>query len=336
MIAEHIKKISSGKDLTFGEAEEVMDEIMSGKASDVQIAAYLTGLSVKGETVDEITASAKVMRDHGAKLTHDMDVIEIVGTGGDRSDSFNISTTSAFIMAAAGCKVAKHGNRAASSRSGAADCLEALGVNINMSAEAAGKLLKEEGFCFLFAPKYHSAMKFVAHVRKELGISTVFNVLGPLSNPANAKRELVGVYSEDILEAMVKVLVNLGVERCMSVYGQDRLDEISISAPTSICEYKDGEILRYTIRPEDFGFMSVDKSEIVGGTPEENAVITMDILKGIEKGARRNVVLLNAGAGIYLGGMADSIEAGVRLAEEVIDSGRALEKLERIKKLSNN
>ncbi len=334
MIAEQIKKIVAGNNLTHEEAREVMDEIMSGRASSVQMAAYISSLSTKGETVEEVTASAEVMREYGAKLNHDLDVIEIVGTGGDKSNSFNISTTSAFIMAAAGCKVAKHGNRAASSKSGAADCLEALGINIDMSIDTAKKMLEEEGFCFLFAPNYHKAMKYVAPVRKELGIRTVFNLLGPLSNPANAKRELMGVYSEDLLEPMVRVLVNLGVTRCMCVYGVDRLDEISISASTKVCEYKDGKITSYTINPEDFGFTKADKAEILGGDGKENAEITLNILKGTERGPKRNVVLLNAGAGIYLADRTDSLEEGIKMAADIIDSGLALEKLEKIRKLS--
>lgn len=334
MIAEQIKKIVAGNNLTHDEAKEVMDDIMSGRASSVQIAAYISSLSTKGETVDEVTASAEVMRKYGAKLNHNLDVIEIVGTGGDKSNSFNISTTSAFIMAAAGCKVAKHGNRAASSKSGAADCLEALGINIDMSTETAGEMLDKEGFCFLFAPNYHKAMKYVAPVRKELGIRTVFNLLGPLSNPANAKRELMGVYSEDLLEPMTRVLVNLGVTRCMCVYGMDSLDEISISAPTKICEYKNEKITTYTIEPEDFGFTKSDKLEILGGDGKENAEITLNILRGYERGPKRNVVLLNAGAGIYLADKANSLEEGIKKAAEMIDCGLAFEKLENIKKLS--
>ena len=329
MIKEAIIKLSKKEDLTYMEAEAVMDEIMEGKATEVQMSAYLTALSLKGETIDEITASAAGMRAHCIKLLHDMDVLEIVGTGGDGANSFNISTTSALVIAAAGVPVAKHGNRAASSKSGAADVLEALGVKINLQPEMSAELLKKINICFLFAQNYHIAMKYVAPIRKELGIRTVFNILGPLSNPAGANMELMGVYEEALVEPLAQVMAKLGVVRGMVVYGQDKLDEISMCAPTSICEIKDGWFQSYTITPEQFGYERCEKSELVGGTPEENAAITRAILDGSERGPKRQAVCLNAGAALYITGRAENMEAGVRMAETLIDSGAAAKTLER-------
>lgn len=334
MIKEAIIALSRKQDLSYETAKMVMNEIMDGEASEVQMSAYLTALSMKGENIDEITASAEAMRGHCVKLLHEMEVLEIVGTGGDSSDSFNISTTSAIVAAAGGVPVAKHGNRAASSRSGAADVLEALGVNIVISPEKSTELLDRIGICFLFAQNYHIAMKYVAPVRKELGIRTVFNILGPLSNPAGAKMEVMGVYDETLVEPLAQVLCKLGVSRAMVVYGRDRLDEISMGAPTFVCEVKDGALSSYEITPEQFGFERCDRSELEGGTPEENAEITRAILAG-EKGAKRNAVALNAGAALYIAGKADTLEAGVRLAESVIDSKAAMRKLEEFIKYSN-
>ena len=328
MIRESIIKLSKKQDLTYQEAEEVMDEIMSGKATPVQMSAYLTALALKGETIDEITASAAGMRAHCIKLLHDMDVLEIVGTGGDGANSFNISTTSSLVIAAAGIPVAKHGNRAASSKSGAADVLEALGVKIDVAPERSTQLLKDIQICFLFAQNYHIAMKYVGPIRKELGIRTVFNILGPLSNPAGANMELMGVYDQSLVEPLAQVMANLGVNRGMVVYGQDSLDEISMCAPTSVCEIRDGKFTSYEITPEQFGYTRCSKDDLVGGTPAENAEITKAILKGEEKGAKRQAVCLNAGAALYIAGKADTMEAGVRMAEELIDSGAALKKLE--------
>ena len=333
MIKEAIIKLSKKENLTYTEAEEVMNEIMEGKASDVQKSAYLTALSMKGETIDEITASAAGMRAHCIKLLHDMDVLEIVGTGGDGANSFNISTTSSLVIAAAGIPVAKHGNRAASSKSGAADVLEALGVKI--APKRSTQLLKDIQICFLFAQNYHIAMKYVGPIRKELGIRTVFNILGPLSNPAGANMELMGVYDESLVEPLARVMANLGVVRGMVVYGQDKLDEISMCAPTTVCEIKDGTFTSYEITPEQFGYERCEKGVLTGGTPQENAQITLDIISGKELGAKRNAVCLNAGAAIYLAGKADSIEAGVRKAEQIIDEGLALKKLEQFKEESN-
>ena len=328
MIKEAIIKLSKKQDLTYAEAETVMDEIMSGQATPVQMSAYLTALSLKGETIDEITASAAGMRAHCIKLLHNLDVLEIVGTGGDGSNSFNISTTSSLVIAAGGVPVAKHGNRAASSKSGAADVLESLGVKIALAPERSAEILKKINICFLFAQNYHIAMKYVAPIRKELGIRTVFNILGPLSNPAGANMELMGVYDQSLVEPLAQVMANLGVNKGMVVYGQDSLDEISMCAPTSVCEIKDGKFISYEITPEQFGYERCEKGALTGGTPAENAEITKAILKGEEKGSKRQAVCLNAGAALYIAGKAASIEEGVKLAESLIDSGAALKKLE--------
>ena len=328
MIKEAIIKLSKKQDLAYAEAEAVMDEIMSGQATPVQMSAYLTALALKGETIDEITASAAGMRAHCIKLLHNLDVLEIVGTGGDGSNSFNISTTSSLVIAAGGVPVAKHGNRAASSKSGAADVLETLGVKITLTPERSAEILKKINICFLFAQNYHIAMKYVAPIRKELGIRTVFNILGPLSNPAGANMELMGVYDQSLVEPLAQVMANLGVNRGMVVYGQDSLDEISMCAPTSVCEIRDGKFTSYEITPEQFGYERCEKGALTGGTPAENAEITNAILKGEEKGPKRQAVCLNAGTALYIAGKAASIEEGVKLAESLIDSGAALKKLE--------
>ena len=335
MIKEAIIKLSKKEDLTYQEAETVMDEIMSGQATPAQMSSYLTALSMKGETIDEITASAAGMRAHCIKLLHDLDVLEIVGTGGDGANSFNISTTSSLVIAAGGVPVAKHGNRAASSKSGAADVLEALGVKITIPPEKSAELLKKINICFLFAQNYHIAMKYVAPIRKELGIRTVFNILGPLSNPAGANMELMGVFDQALVEPLAQVMAKLGVIRGMVVFGQDKLDEISMSAPTSVCEIRDGWFQSYEITPEQFGYTRCSKEDLVGGTPAENAEITRAILKGEERGSKRQAVCLNAGAALYIAGKAESMEAGVRMAEELIDSGAALKKLEEFIQASN-
>lgn len=336
MIREAIMKLSRKEDLAYDEALEVMNEIMEGKASEIQMASYLTALSMKGETIDEINASAYGMRSHCVKLLHDLDVLEIVGTGGDGSNSFNISTTSSIVIASAGVPVAKHGNRAASSKSGAADVLEALGVNIRISPEKSTELLSRIGICFLFAQNYHIAMKYVAPVRKELGIRTVFNILGPLSNPAGANMELMGVYDASLVEPLAEVMSKLGVKRGMVVYGMDKIDEISSSSETKVCEIKDGWFQTYMIAPEDFGLERVDKAELVGGSAEENAAITLSILKGEDRSGRRSAVLMNAGAALYLAGKSDDIRSGVELAASLIDSGAAMAKLEEFIKESNS
>lgn len=338
MIKEAIVKIVQKQDLTYDEAYSVMNEIMSGETTPTQNAAFLAALSTKSakaETTAEISGCAAAMRDHATKVEHGFDVLEIVGTGGDNAGSFNISTTSAMVIAAAGVKVAKHGNRAASSKCGAADCLEALGVNIDLSPDKCRELLDKVGICFLFAQKYHTSMKYVGAIRKELGFRTVFNILGPLTNPANPQYIVLGVYDEYLVQPIAQVLTTLGMKRGMVVYGQDKLDEISLSSPTTVCEFRDGWYKTYTIQPEDFGFAKCDKSELVGGTPEENAEITRAILKGEDRGSKRNAVLMNAGAAIYVGGKADSFAEGIKKAAELIDSGAALEILNNFVKMSN-
>lgn len=337
MIKEAIMKIVDKQDLTYDEAYEVISEIMHGETSATQNSAFLAALSTKStkaETIDEITGCAQAMRDAATKVPNDMDLLEIVGTGGDGSHSFNISTTTAIVCAAAGLKVAKHGNRAASSSCGTADCLEALGVNINLEPEKCIKLLEEVGFCFFFAQKYHTSMKYVGPIRKELGIRTVFNILGPLTNPASPKRQLLGVYEASLVDPLAQVLMKLGVRKGMVVFGTDKLDEISLSAPTLVAEFKDGWYRKYEIKPEDFGFERCSKEDLKGGNPEENAAITRAILDG-EKGHRRNAVLMNAGAALCIGDKADSIAEGIKLAAEIIDSGKALETLEKLIELSN-
>ncbi len=333
MIKEAIIKLSKREDLSYQEAVDVMNEIMSGKASEVQIASYLTALSLKGETIDEITACAAGMRNHCVKLLHEQDVLEIVGTGGDHSSSFNISTTAALLVSAAGIPVAKHGNRSASSKCGSADVLEALGVNINISAQASAKLLEEIGICFMFAQNYHIAMKYVAPVRRELGIRTVFNIIGPLSNPAGAKMELLGVYEEALVEPIAKVLANLGVQNAMVVYGKDGLDEISLSAPTVVCEVKRGWVKSYEITPEQFGFSRCDKSQLVGETASENAQIIKELLNG-KKGAKRDAAILNAAAALYVA-KEITLEDAIQEITYIIDSGKALEQLSAFIKRSN-
>ncbi|MCD7828767.1 MAG: anthranilate phosphoribosyltransferase [Clostridiales bacterium] len=339
MIKEAIIKIVNKGDLTYDEAYTVMKEIMSGETTPTQNAAFLASLSTKStkaETIDEIAGCAAAMRELAVKVpSGDMELMEIVGTGGDNSHTFNISTTAAFVAAAGGIKVAKHGNRAASSNSGAADCLEALGVNIYQEPEKCVQLLNDVGMCFFFAQKYHTSMKYVGAIRKELGFRTVFNILGPLTNPGNPKLQLQGVYDEYLVEPLARVLSSLGVERGLVVYGQDRLDEISAGAPTSVCEFDKGEYKKYTITPEEMGLERCNKSDLVGGTPQENADITRSILNG-EKGARRNAVLLNAGAALYIGRKSESIAQGVALAADLIDSGKALAVLDKLVESSNS
>lgn len=337
MIKEAISKIVNKEDLTYSEAYEVMNEIMSGETTATQNAAFLAALSTKSakaETTDEIAGCAAAMREHATKVVTDMELFEIVGTGGDGAHSFNISTTSALVAAAGGMKVAKHGNRAASSKCGTADCLEALGVNIDQDPQKCVELLDKVGMCFFFAQKYHTSMKYVVAIRKELGFRTVFNILGPLTNPGSPKMQLLGVYDEYLAEPLTQVLINLGVKRGMVVYGQDKLDEISMSAPTTVCEFKDGWYKKYVICPEDFGFTRCTKKDLEGGTPEENAKITRDILNG-EKGHKRNAVLMNAGAALYIGSKADSMKDGIALAAELIDSGKAIKTLDKFIELSN-
>jgi len=338
MIKEAIVKIVNKEDLTYQEAYTVMNEIMSGETSSTQNAAFLAALSTKSaraETTDEIAGCAAAMRDHATKVETDMELFEIVGTGGDNAQSFNISTTSAFVAAAGGMKVAKHGNRAASSRCGTADCLEALGVNIRQSPDKCRELLREAGMCFFFAQEYHTSMKYVGAIRRELGFRTVFNILGPLTNPGSPSLQLLGVYDDYLVEPLARVLMSLGVKRGMAVYGQDKLDEISMSAPTTVCEFKDGWYRTSVITPEQFGLERCQKRDLTGGTPDENAKITRGILSG-KKGPRRDAVLMNAGAALYIGGKAETMQDGTVLAAELIDSGKALTVLDRLIEISNS
>ena len=332
MIKEAIEKIVMKEDLSYDEAYTVMSEIMKGETTSTQNAAFLAALSTKStkaETIDEISGCAAAMRELATPVPHPgMEVLEIVGTGGDRSNTFNISTTAAFVIASAGVNVAKHGNRAASSQSGTADCQEALGVDIRQDPEKALDMLKRTGMCFFFAQLYHPAMKYVGPVRRELGFRTVFNILGPLTNPASPEYFLLGVYDEYLVEPVAKVLDKLGVKRALVVHGQDKMDEISASAPTTICELRDGYYRTSTIKPEDFGLERCQKSDVEGGTPEENAQTTREILSGTERGPKRTIVLLNAGAALFVGGAAETIADGVRLAADLIDSGKALATME--------
>lgn len=332
MIKEAIQKIVGKGDLSYDEAYEVMNEIMDGKTSPTQNAAFLAALSTKStraETLDEISGCAVAMREHATPVAHPgMKVLEIVGTGGDKSDSFNISTTSAFVIAAAGVKVAKHGNRAASSKSGTADVQEALGANISQNPEKALDMLGKVGFCFLFAQKYHTAMKYVGSIRKELGFRTVFNILGPLTNPANPDYFLLGVYDGYLVEPVAKVLDKLGVKNALVVYGEDQLDEVSPSAPTLVCELKDGYYRTTEITPEDFGLVRGKKEELAGGTPEENAEITKGILSGKIQGTKRIAVLMNAGLALYAANAVSSMKEGIEKAAALIDSGAAYKKME--------
>ncbi len=338
MIKNIIEKLVKREDLSFEEAYAVMNEIMNGESTPTQNAAFLAALASKSsglETLAEISGFAKAMRERSLKVQTNMDVFEIVGTGGDNANSFNISTTSALVIAASGVKVAKHGNRAASSKCGAADCLEALGVNIKLSPQRCVELLQKVGICFFFAQMYHSSMKYVASIRKELGFRTVFNILGPLTNPASPSMQLLGVYDPSLLELLARVLYKLGIKRGMVVYGQNRLDEISVCAPTSVCDFADDVYKCYDISPEQFGFERCEQSDLLGGSPEENAKITLDVLNGI-KGPKRNAVLMNAGAALYVAGKGASIQEGIDLASQLIDSGKALDVLNQFIQLSND
>ena len=335
MIKEAIYKLINHKDLTYEESLAVMGEMMDGTATQAQMGGFLTALRMQGETIDEITAFATVMREKGVKLHPERDVMEIVGTGGDEVGTFNISTTSAFVVAAAGIPVAKHGNRSISSRSGAGDVLEALGVNITAEPELVKKCVDEVGIGFMFAQLFNKSMKYVGQARKEMGIRTVFNILGPLANPSRAKNMVVGVYSPELTEQVAKAMARLGVERAFVVSGADHMDEITLTGATTVSEIKDGEVTTFEITPEQFGLKSCSLSELQGGDGMENAKITKAILTGEEKGAKRDIVLLNAGATLYVGGVAESIAEGVKLAAETIDTGAAYKKLEELVTVSN-
>lgn len=334
MIQEAIMKLVNKEDLSYDIAAAVMDEIMSGTATDGQKAAFLTAMHMKGETIDEITACAAIMRKHCATFEYDVpEVIDIVGTGGDCAGTFNISTLASVVASTAGAKVAKHGNRAASSKCGTADVLEELDVNLTADEKISAKCLEELGLCFLFAQKYHTAMRFVGPVRKEIKIPTVFNLLGPLSNPAKANLQLLGVYDKSLVKPLATVLSNLGVKRGMVVYGNDCLDEISMSDTTTVCEFKDGTFSEYELDPRKYGFDLCKKEELVGGSPAENAAIAKAILTG-EKGPKRDAVVMNAAAALHITNQV-SIEEGIRLAEEAIDSGKAIEQLEKFVAMTN-
>lgn len=335
MIKDAISLLVKGNDLSTEMMTTVMEEIMTNEATDAQKASFLTALAMKGETIDEITAAAKVMRSHCERFLNDMDVLEIVGTGGDGSNTFNISTLSAIVASAAGIPVAKHGNRAASSKCGTADCLEALGVKIDIAPALSAQLLKDIDICFLFAQKYHTAMRFVGGVRKEMGIRTLFNILGPLANPAGANMQLLGVYSEDLIEPLAHVLCNLGVKRAMVVYGTDSIDEISLSAPTKVCEFRGNNFKTYEITPEQYGFTRCAKEDLVGGTPEDNAKIALDILND-QPGPKLDAVLLNAGAAIYIASDNITMEDAIAKARVLIESGAAKKQLETFIEKTNN
>jgi len=333
MISQAIHTLCTGGDLTLGAAREVMLQMMEGGATDAQMGSFLTAMRLKGETIEEITACAEVMREKCLKLTPQTDVLDIVGTGGDEMFSFNISTISAFVAAAGGVPVAKHGNRSISSKCGSADLLEALGVNINLTAAQSEKILGEIGMCFMLAQVYHSAMKHVAHVRKELGVRTIFNILGPLANPAGANLQLLGVYDENLVEPLANVLANLGVKRAMVVHGHDGMDEITLTGASTICEVADGRLNSYFVTPEQFGLTRCRPEELVGGDPGENAEIARRILSG-EKGPKRDTVVINAACCLYMGMNRITMRECVRLAQELLDSGLAMRKLEEFAKLS--
>lgn len=335
MIQEAIYKVLNKENLTLDMTKSVMEEIMDGKATNAQIAGFITSMRMKGETIDEITACAMVMRQYGKKLKVEKDVLDIVGTGGDEANTFNISTVSSLIISAAGIPVAKHGNRSVSSKCGSADVLEALGVKIDIPVEKSEAILKEIGLCFLFAPLYHSSMKYAAPVRKELGVRTIFNILGPLASPADAKLQLLGVYDEKLVEPMARVLANLGVKRAMVVHGHDGLDEVSLCTRSTVCEVNNGRINSFFLDPKQFGFEYCRPEDLVGGTPEENAEIARRILKG-EKGSMREIVLLNSAVCLYMAYNQITLRECVRLAAEMIDSGKAMRQLEAFVKLSNS
>ena len=335
MIKEAIGQVIKGEDLDYESMKEVMNEMMDGTATQAQMGSFLTGLRIKGETVTEITACATVMREKGIKINPVKDVMEIVGTGGDETGTFNISTTAAFVVAAAGIPVAKHGNRSVSSKSGAADVLEKLGVNINIEPEQMEEVLKETGICFLFAQRYHASMRYAAPVRKEMGARTIFNILGPLANPAGAKMQLMGVYDKKLVKPLAQVLSNLGVVRGVAVCGCDGIDEVTLSGPTYVCEIRNGELSSYEITPEQFGLKRCELKDLIGGDPEQNAQITKDILSGKERGPKREVVVINAAVAMYLGIDGVSIADCIKKAEEILDSKKAYEKMEAFVRATN-
>ena len=332
MIADAIKLLVDKQDLTYQQAYDTIREIMHGQTTPVQTAAFLAALSTKStraETIEEISGCAAAMRSMATPMPYPEPVLEIVGTGGDGANTFNISTTAAFVAAAGGVKVAKHGNRAASSKSGTADVQEALGANISQSPEQCARMLDEVGMCFMFAQRYHAAMRHVGSIRKELGIRTVFNILGPITSPADPAYMVMGVYDGALVEPLAQVLMARGVRRGMVVYGQARLDELSTCCDTSVCEFEAGGAVRtYTLRPEELGLARCEKADLVGGTAQENAVVTREILAGKICDGRRDTVLLNAAAGLYVAGAVRTLEDGLARACELVDSGAALATLE--------
>ena len=327
MMKEYINKVMEGKNLTTKEAAAAMDIIMSGNATPAQIGSYLTALRMKGETIEEITGCAKSMREKCSQLVGKGDLMDIVGTGGDCTNTFNVSTVSSFVVAAGGVKVAKHGNRSVSSKCGSADVLEALGVKLDITKEQNEAVLEETGICFMFAPIYHSAMKYVAAPRRELGARTIFNILGPLANPAYANLQVMGVYSEELVDSMAQVLSNLGVKRAMVVHGIDGVDEVSICGKTKVCEVRNGKLKSYTINPEELGLSTAQPEDIKGGLAEENKEIALSILKG-EKGAKRDMVLINSAVALYTALDDKSLKECVQMAADLIDSGKALDKMQ--------
>lgn len=334
MIKEAINLVIQNISLSESEMAEVMTEIMEGRATDAQIGAFLTALRIKGETIEEITAAAKVMRQKATKINAPEGVIDTCGTGGDMSGTFNISTTTAIVVSASGIPVAKHGNRSVSSQSGSADVLEELGVYIELPPEKVEKCLFETNFGFLFAPLFHPAMKYAIAPRREIGIRTIFNILGPLTNPANAKRQILGVFAGKLTEPLASVLGNLGAIDAMVVHGEDGLDEITICDGTRVSRYKDGKVETFYITPEDFGFNRANINSLIGGDRKKNAEITLSILNG-EKGPRRDIVVMNAAAAIIVSEMTNDFKVAKEVAEETIDSKKALEKLKQIIEVTN-
>ncbi len=334
MIVDAIYELINGNDLSFDMAETVMDEIMSGQATHAQMGSFLTAMRMKGESIDEITACAKVMRKHCTKLTPETDVMDIVGTGGDEASTFNISTISALVVASAGVPVAKHGNRSVSSKCGSADLLEALHVKIDLNAQQSEKVLKALDICFMYAPTFHASMKYAAPVRKEMKVRTIFNILGPLANPAGANLQLLGVYDENLVEPLANVLANLGVKRAMVVHGHDGIDEISLCASSTICEVNEGRCNSFFFDPSQFGFEKCSSADLVGGGPQENAQIARDILNG-QKGPKRDVVLLNTAVCLYMAMSHMTLRECVHYAAELIDSGKAKQKLEQMVQMTN-
>ncbi len=334
MLKSAIKSVVEGKSLTEEEMMAAMNVIMEGNATQAQIGSFITALRIKGETVEEITGGAKVMRAKAEPIIPDLEYfIDIVGTGGDGTNTFNISTASAIVACAGGVHVAKHGNRAVSSKSGSADVLEALGVNILLTPEQARDCLQSLGICFMFAPTYHKSMKHAAGPRKELGIRTIFNVLGPLTNPAKAKGEVLGVFDKKLTEPLANVLLNLGIEKAMVIHGMDGMDEITSTTSTKVSEVLNGKVINYEITPEEYGIKRAEKADLIGGDAMENASIILSVLSG-DLGPKRDIVVLNSAAALYVGKIVPSIQEGVKMSEKIIDLGFALKKLNELREFT--